>query len=71
MTSHTAGYHAVGVQGTWVHTNDGDARQRELPPGSYAFQPAKQVHNDSCKGKVECIVFVHQHAGDFIPGKTP
>ena len=70
--SHTADYHAVGVQGTWVHTNDGDPRQREFPPGSYAFQPGKQVHNDACKGKVECIVFVHQHAaGDFIPGKTP
>jgi len=68
--SHTAAYHAVGVQGTWVHTNDGDPKQYELPPVSYAMQPGKGVHNDMCKGTTDCIVFVHQHGpGDFIPGK--
>lgn len=68
--SHTADYHAVGVKGTWVHSNDGDARSHELPPGSYAMQPGKQVHNDMCKGTSECVIFVHQHApGDSIPAK--
>ena len=70
--SHTADYHGVAIQGTWVHTNDGDPRTREFPPGSYVMQPGKQVHNDICKGTVDCIVLVHQHApGDFIPAKTP
>jgi quercetin dioxygenase-like cupin family protein len=68
--SHTGAYHAVNVQGTWVHTNDGDPKPHELPPGSYAMQPGKAVHNDMCKGTTECIIFVHQHAaGDFIPAK--
>lgn len=67
--SHTADYHGVAIQGTWVHTNDG-APPRELPPGSYALQPGKQVHNDVCKGTTECILLIHQHAaGDFIPAK--
>ena len=36
------------------------------------FQPGKQRHDDLCKGKVDCITFVHQHGkGDFIPGKKP
>jgi hypothetical protein len=30
------------------------------------------MHNDSCKGTTDCIIFVHQHAkGDFIPAKPP
>jgi len=70
--SHTADYHAVGVQGTWVHTNDGDALVREFPPGSYVMQPGKQIHNHVCKGTTDRILFVHQHApGDFIPARTP
>jgi anti-sigma factor ChrR (cupin superfamily) len=69
--SHTADYHAVTVQGNWVHTNDGDAAQREFPPGSYVMQPGKQLHNDICKGTEECILFIHQHGkGDFIPAKA-
>lgn len=73
MHAHTGDYHAVLIQGTWVHTVEGDAASaKELTPGSYVFQPGKQMHDDLCKGKGECIVFVHQHAkGDFIPGKKP
>lgn len=72
MHSHTFDYHAVLVQGTWVHTNEGDANPKELTPGSYVMQPGKQMHNDQCKGTQECIVFVHQHGkGDFIPAKPP
>jgi Domain of unknown function (DUF4437) len=73
MHAHTGDYHAVSVQGNWVHTVEGETTPaKELPPGSYVFQPGKQMHDDACKGKQECIVFVHQHAkGDFIPGKKP
>lgn len=69
--SHTADYNAVSVQGTWVHTNEGNPATPELPPGSYVLQPGKQVHNDVCKSKTDCILFVTQNAkGDFIPVKT-
>ena len=68
--SHTAAYHAVAVQGTWVHTSSKGGKPIELPPGGYVMQPGKEVHNDSCKGTADCIIFIHQHApGDFIPAK--
>ena len=57
-----------------MHTVEGDATPgKELAPGSYVFQPGKQMHDDVCKpGKVDCISFIHQHAkGDFIPAKKP
>ena len=39
--------------------------------GSYVFQPGKQVHDDTCKGTTDCILFIHQRAkGDFIRAKT-
>jgi quercetin dioxygenase-like cupin family protein len=71
MHSHTADYHGIVVEGTWVHTAEGDTNPpKELGPGGYVFQPGKQNHNDVCKGKTDCIVLVHQHGkGDFIPAK--
>jgi len=73
MHSHTADYYGILVQGTWFHTNEGDtSAPKELTPGSYVFQPGKQIHNDVCKGKTDCIIFVYQKAkGDFIPAKAP
>lgn len=73
MHSHTADYHAVLVSGTWVHTVDGDtSAPKELAPGSYVLQPGKQNHNDVCKSKTECVIFIYQKAkGDFIPAKAP
>jgi len=67
--SHTNDYHGVGIQGTWVHTNDG-GKPVDLGPGGHVFQPGKQVHNDACKGSTECIILIHQMGpGDFIPAK--
>jgi hypothetical protein len=67
--SHTNAYHGVAIQGTWVHTNDGD-KPIELGPGGFVMQPGKQVHNDACKGTTECIILIHQMGpGDFIPAK--
>jgi hypothetical protein len=73
MHSHTLDYYAVAVQGTWVHTVEGDASPpKDLTAGSYVFQPGKQFHNDVCKSKTECVLFIHQHGkGDFIPPKAP
>lgn len=68
--SHTAAYHAIGIQGAWIHTNDSTNKGGQYPVGSYVYQPGKAVHNDICKGPGECIVFVHQHGpNDFIPAK--
>lgn len=68
--SHTAAYHGVTVQGTWVHTSSQGGKPIELGPGGHVMQPGKTVHNDSCKGTTDCIILIHQHApGDFIPAK--
>ena len=68
--SHTAAYHGVAVQGTWVHTSSQGGKPIELGPGGHVMQPGKTVHNDSCKGTTDCIILIHQHApGDFIPAK--
>ena len=41
MHAHASDYHAVLVQGTWIHTVEGDTGPpKELTPGSYVFQPA-------------------------------
>src|SRR5262245_57164883 len=73
MHAHTGDYHAVLLQGTWVHTEEGSKEAaKDLAPGSYVMQPGKVMHNDSCKAGADCIIFVHQHTkGDFIPGKAP
>ena len=68
MHAHTGDYYGINIQGTWVRTVEGDPVEKELPPGSYVFQPGGQFHNDRCAGPDDCVLFLHQHAaGDFIP----
>jgi anti-sigma factor ChrR (cupin superfamily) len=69
MHTHASDYHAVSVQGTWIHTVEGDtSAPKELTAGSYVMQPAKQFHEDRCKGPDDCIVYIHQLGkADFIP----
>jgi hypothetical protein len=71
MHTHASDYYAVLVQGTWIHTVEGDSSApKELTPGSYVMQPAQQFHNDKCKGPEDCIVYIHQLGkADFIPLK--
>ena len=65
--AHTGDYHGMNLTGTWRHSFDG-GEQRDLPPGSYVFQPGMGMHGDACVGPEDCILFVHQHVkGDFIP----
>jgi hypothetical protein len=72
MHAHTANYHAVLIQGTWIHTVEGSSEKKELMPGSYVMQAGKEMHNDACKAGADCIVFVHQDAkADFIPKEAP
>ena len=71
MHTHASDYHAVLVQGTWIHTVEGDSSApKELTPGSYVFQPAWQFHNEKFMGPEDCIVYIHQLGkADFIPSK--
>ena len=67
--THTNDYHAVSIQGRWVHSNEDD-RPHQLTAGGVAFQPGKQVHNDVCRGTTDCIILVTQMGpGDFVPAK--
>lgn len=67
MHAHTGDYSGINLQGTWRRVIDG-GEWVELPPGSYVFQPGKQMHADICLGSDECIVFITQEVGrDFIP----
>ena len=65
--AHTGDYYGVNLTGTWRHSFDG-GEQKDLPPGSYVFQPGMGYHGDACMGPDDCILFIHQHVkGDFIP----
>ena len=69
LHAHTWDYHAINIQGIWVHTM-ADGETKDLPAGSYVMQPGMQNHNDVCKGPWDCVIFIHQRAkGDFIPAK--
>ena len=65
--AHTGDYYGMNLTGTWRHAFEG-GEERELPPGSYVFQPGMGMHGDACVGPEDCILFIHQHVkGDFIP----
>ncbi len=60
MHSHTADYQAVVVQGTMKHwaKDEDEAKAPRLGPGSWWYQPGKQVHTDACLDD-ECVIYVH------------
>jgi Domain of unknown function (DUF4437) len=65
--AHAGDYHGLNLTGTWRHSFDGGA-QKDLPSGSYVFQPGMGMHGDACVGPEDCILFIHQHSkGSFIP----
>lgn len=66
MHAHTADYYGVNVKGTWIRVIQGDPARKELPQGSFVFQPGKQFHNDICKGPEECVLLIHQHAASDV-----
>ena len=64
--AHNGDYHGLNVAGTWRHSFDG-GEQKDLPPGSYVFQPSMGMHSDACIGSEDCILFIHQHSkGSYI-----
>ncbi len=65
--AHTGDYHGLNLTGTWRHSFDG-GEERDLPPGSYVFQPGMGMHGDACVGPEDCVLFIHQYVkDDFIP----
>jgi hypothetical protein len=60
MHSHSADYQAVVVKGTMKHWAKGEdeSKSPRLPPGSWWYQPGKQVHTDACLDE-ECLLYVH------------
>ena len=69
MHSHSTDYQAVVVQGTMKHWAKGEdeAKAPRLGPGSWWYQPGKQVHTDACLDD-ECVIYVHNTGPlDTIP----
>jgi anti-sigma factor ChrR (cupin superfamily) len=63
--AHTNDYRGITVQGVWQHEFAGEKKQ--LPVGSYVFQPGNEFHTDSCVSKEECILLIQQDGkGDAI-----
>jgi hypothetical protein len=54
---HPANYDGVSIQGNWVHTY-ADGVEQIVTPGSYAYQPAHEVHGDRCRGPEDCIILI-------------
>jgi hypothetical protein len=69
LHSHTADYWGFVVQGSHNHYKESPADGKPLAPGSYWFQPGKQLHGDVCAPGADCIILLNM-AGkqDFIPG---
>ena len=64
--SHTFDYHAITVQGNWVHTY-GENDTRSMAPGGYVLQPGGEDHGGRCEGSQDCLIYIHQHGPrDFI-----
>ena len=55
---HRHDYHGVVLGGTVDNLESGKA-PKDLPAGSYYFQPGGNKHTTNCKGGGECMVYVH------------
>jgi hypothetical protein len=67
---HKADYHGVVLQGTLDHHESG-APGRDLPVGSYWWQPGGNKHVDLCKAPSgDCIAYVYFTGGfDLVPAQ--
>lgn len=62
MHTHPSAYQALVLRGTAKHWAQGDSEAAAPPlePGSYWFQPANEVHTDSCvDASGECVLFAY------------
>lgn len=54
---HRHDYYGVVLQGTVVSYESG-TQPKEIPPGSYWWQPNGNKHTTDCKGATDCIVYL-------------
>jgi hypothetical protein len=57
--THPTAYNAIVVKGTMSRWSAGlpDAGTKRLEPGSYWYQPGKELHREECLSD-ECVLFV-------------
>ena len=67
---HKHDYHGVILKGTLDHHESG-TQGRDLPAGSYYWQPGGNKHVDLCKaGGPDCVLYVYYTGGfDVIPAQ--
>jgi uncharacterized protein DUF4437 len=66
--THSADYHAVVLKGTMMNYAPDDKAPKEMPSGSYWFQPANGAHVTACKKGAECMAYVYMLGKfDFMP----
>lgn len=54
---HDANYDVVAIQGFWAHTYS-DGAEHVTTLGSFARQPALEVHGDKCRDPKDCAIVV-------------
>jgi quercetin dioxygenase-like cupin family protein len=70
MHSHSSPYDTIELQGKKIHRYKEEETLAAVTPGSYTHETPGHVHEDTCLGPEECIVFIHQEKKfDFIPDK--
>lgn len=68
--THTNTYHGVVVKGIVENPVNGNISPKQLPAGSFWYQPGKQEHITRCSEDSDepCVVFIFQSENfDFIP----
>ena len=70
LHTHSADYHAVVLKGTVMNHGKGDAAPKEMPVGSYWFQPGSGAHVTACKAGSACAVYAYMMGKhDFAPAE--
>jgi quercetin dioxygenase-like cupin family protein len=69
---HDNDYEAVVLKGTMTAQQQGEAAEKQLPPGSFFTQPGKQNHRNGClKDTGDCLLFVRFDRGANTTPTTP
>ena len=68
---HDHEYKAIVLAGTFTEQQKGEAKETELPPGTWVVQPAKIVHRNGCLKGTDCLIYVHFDEGaNSVPAKN-
>ena len=63
----THDFRGITIQGTFIRSVEGGPDEKELPPGSYLFQPTGQLRKSRCVGPEDCVIFIHRHGMGDMP----